>query len=55
MAVVDNEYTIKYLAKDKNGFYLEAGNDAHPPIRAKDHLEIYGSVVGLFREVLKER
>lgn len=50
VAIVDNEYTIKYLAKDKNGFYLKAGNDAYPPIRAKDHLEIYGSVVGLFRK-----
>lgn len=50
VAIVDNEYTVKYLAKDKNGFYLKAANPAYPPIRAKDHLEIYGLVVGTFRK-----
>lgn len=50
MAIVDNEFTVKYLAKDKNGFYLKAANEAYEPIRAKDQLELYGLVVGVFRK-----
>ncbi|MFZ2541582.1 MAG: S24 family peptidase [Gallionella sp.] len=50
VAIVDNEYTVKYLAHDKRGFYLQPGNKAYPPIRAKDSLEIYGLVVGAFRK-----
>lgn len=50
VAIVDNEFTVKYLAQDKNGFYLQAGNKAYPPIRAQDHLEVFGLVVGGFRK-----
>jgi SOS-response transcriptional repressor LexA len=50
VAIVDNEFTIKYLALDKNGFYLKPGNKGYPPIRPKDHLEVYGLVVGSFRK-----
>lgn len=49
VAIVDNEFTVKYLAHDKNGFYLKPGNKGYPPIRAKDQLEIYGLVMGAFR------
>lgn len=50
VAIVDNEFTIKYLAYDKAGFYLKPGNKGYPPIRPKDHLEIFGLVVGSFRK-----
>lgn len=50
VAIVDNEFTIKYLALDKDGFYLKPGNKGYPPIRPKDHLEVYGLVVGSFRK-----
>jgi SOS-response transcriptional repressor LexA len=50
VAIVDNEFTVKYLAHDKHGFYLKPGNKAYPPIRAKDSLEIFGLVVGTFRK-----
>jgi SOS regulatory protein LexA len=50
VAVVDNEFTVKFLAKDKRGFYLEAANKSFESIRAKDYLEIYGLVVGSFRK-----
>lgn len=50
VAIVDNEFTVKYLEKDKNGFYLKPGNPAYPPIRPQEQLEIYGLVVGLFRK-----
>ena len=49
VAIVDNEFTVKYLAKDKRGFFLRPGNKAYQPIRAKDGLEIFGLVVGSFR------
>ena len=49
VAMVDGDYTVKYLAHDKAGFYLKPGNQAFPPIRANDHLEIFGLVVGSFR------
>ena len=49
VAIVDNEYTVKYLAKDKKGFYLKPGNKNYPDIRSHDHLEIFGLVVGSFR------
>lgn len=50
VAIVDNAFTVKYLAHDKSGYYLRAGNKAYPPIRAKDHLEIFGRVTGSFRK-----
>ncbi|MGZ8984179.1 MAG: LexA family protein [Methylotenera sp.] len=50
VAIVDNEFTIKYLALDKTGFYLKPGNIGYPPIRPKDHLEVFGLVVGMFRK-----
>lgn len=50
VAIVDNEFTVKYLAEDRQGFYLKPGNKAYGPIRAKDHLEVFGLVVGSFRK-----
>jgi SOS regulatory protein LexA len=50
VAFVDNAFTVKYLAQDKQGFFLRPSNNTYPPIRAKDHLEIYGPVVGSFRK-----
>jgi len=50
VAIVDNEFTVKYLAQDKRSFYLKPGNKAYPSIRAMEHLEIYGLVVGSFRK-----
>jgi repressor LexA len=50
VAIVDNEFTIKYLAHDKTGFYLQSGNIGYSNIRPKDHLEVFGLVVGMFRK-----
>ncbi len=50
VAIVDNEFTVKYLEQDKIGFYLRPGNKAFPLIRPHDHLEIFGLVVGAFRK-----
>lgn len=50
VAIVDNEFTVKYLAHDKRGYFLRPGNKAYAPVRPKDQLEIYGLVVGSFRK-----
>ncbi|MFV3352541.1 LexA family protein [Aeromonas veronii] len=50
VAIVDNEFTVKYLEQDKVGFYLRPSNEAFPLIRPHDHLEIFGLVVGAFRK-----
>lgn len=50
VAVVDTEYTVKYLEHDKKGFYLRPGNKEYPLIRATNSLEIFGRVVGCYRK-----
>lgn len=54
LAIVDNEFTLKVLAQDKGGYYLEARNERrnqdYPPIRPEQKLEIYGLYVGLIRK-----
>jgi repressor LexA len=49
VAIVDNEFTVKYLAQDKRGIFLKPGNPAYGPIRPQSELEIYGLVTGQFR------
>ena len=51
VALVDGELTLKYLAKDKQGHYLQPANAAYPPIRAQGALEISGVMVGLVRRL----
>jgi repressor LexA len=54
LAIVDNEFTLKVLARDQEGYYLEARNEKrsgdYPPIRPQQNLEIYGFYVGLIRK-----
>lgn len=50
VAIVDNQFTVKYLAKDKRGPFLKPGNPAYPVIRPQGQLEIYGVVTGSFRK-----
>ncbi len=50
VAIVDNEFTVKYLERDKVGFYLRPGNKEYSNIRPIDHLEIFGLVAGVFRK-----
>ena len=49
VAIVDNEFTLKRLARDKGRIVLQPENKAYPVIRPKDGLEIFGVVVGQFR------
>lgn len=51
IAVVDNDYTVKYLEKDKHWRrYLKPWNSAYPDIYAEEELEIFGVVTGSFRK-----
>lgn len=50
IAIVDNEFTLKRLGRDKGGFVLHPANPDFPTIRPKDNLEIFGIVVGQFRK-----
>jgi repressor LexA len=43
VAIVDNEFTVKYLEREKDGFVLKPANKAYPVIRPRGRLEIFGS------------
>ena len=49
VAIVDNEFTVKYLDREKGGFVLKPANKAFPVIRPKGRLEIFGVMAGLVR------
>jgi SOS-response transcriptional repressor LexA len=49
VAVVDQDFTLKYLDRDRAGYYLRPANPAYPNIRAKGALELFGVMVGLIR------
>jgi len=46
---VDNEFTVKYLQKERNEFVLKPANKAYPVIRPRGRLEIFGVMAGLVR------
>jgi repressor LexA len=50
VAIVDNEFTLKYLEREKGQFVLRPANPAYPIIRPTGSLEIFGVVVGLIRK-----
>ncbi len=50
VAILDNEFTLKTLGKEKNQFVLKPANPAYPVIRPQGDLEIFGIVVGQFRK-----
>ena len=51
VAIVDNEFTLKFLEREKGGFILRPANPAYPVIRPKGQLEIFGVMVGLVRKM----
>jgi repressor LexA len=50
IAIVDDEFTLKYLDRDRSGFFLRPANPAYPVIRAQASFEIFGVVIGLVRK-----
>jgi len=49
VAIVDDEFTVKYLGREKAGFVLKPANRAYPVIRPRGRLEIFGVMAGLVR------
>ena len=49
VAIVDNEFTVKYLEREKGAFVLKPANRAYPVIRPRGRLEIFGVMAGLVR------
>jgi len=49
VAVVDDEFTLKTLARDKDGYHLLPANPNYSVIRPNGKLEIFGVLVGLVR------
>jgi SOS regulatory protein LexA len=50
VADVDNEWTVKYLRKNKDGFYLEPANSDFSPIYPQSHLNITAVVKAVIRK-----
>ena len=50
VAIVDNEFTIKYLHREKGRPCLKPANKAYPMIHPAGELEIFGVVVGVVRK-----
>lgn len=50
VAIVDDQFTLKTLARDKDGFHLLPANPNYPVIRPSGKLEIFGVLVGLVRK-----
>ncbi|WP_374355063.1 LexA family protein [Chitinimonas sp.] len=50
VAIVDNEFTLKTLAREAGKFILQPANPAYPVIRPQGELEIFGVLVGLVRK-----
>lgn len=49
VGVLDGEYTLKRLKKDKGKFYLQAENSDYPDLFALDELQVAGVVRGVIR------
>jgi SOS regulatory protein LexA len=50
VAIVDNEFTLKRLDRERGRIVLKPENKAYPVIRPKGDVEIFGVVVGQFRK-----
>lgn len=50
VAIIDGDFTIKYLRSGPRGMYLEPANADYPDIYPESTLDIYGEVVGQFRK-----
>jgi repressor LexA len=50
VAVVDDEFTLKTLGRDKDGYHLLPANPDFHVIRPSGKLEIFGVLVGLVRK-----
>jgi repressor LexA len=51
IALTEDGYTLKFLRRKGNSYFLEAANEHYPPIYPKDG-QIIGVVTGSFRKYL---
>jgi len=51
VGVLDGEFTLKRLKKDKGKYYLQAENPEYPDLFAFDELKVAGVVVGMMRKM----
>jgi repressor LexA len=50
VGVLDGEYTLKRLVKEKGKYFLRAENDAYPDLHALDELQVAGVVQAVIRK-----
>lgn len=50
VGVLDGEFTLKRLKRDKGKYYLKAENAAYPDLHALEELQVAGVVVGSIRK-----
>lgn len=50
VGVLDGEFTLKRLKRDKGKYYLQAENDSYPDLYAMDELQVAGVVRGVIRK-----
>ncbi|MBM3272655.1 repressor LexA [Candidatus Kaiserbacteria bacterium] len=50
IAMIDGAYTMKYLRKDSDGFYLEPANEKYPLIRPMQSMKIEAVVTAVVRK-----
>jgi repressor LexA len=53
VAIVDNEFTLKTLDRERGKYILRPANQAYPIIRPQGTLEIFGVLIGLIRKYRK--
>jgi repressor LexA len=52
VAVVDGDYTVKYLDKSKDGkIVLQPGNPNYQPVIPQNEMTVFGKVVGVIRKM----
>ncbi len=49
VGILDGEFTLKRLRRDKGKFYLQAENDRYPDLYALEELQVAGVVRGVIR------
>ena len=50
VGVLDGEFTLKRLKKEKGKYYLQAENPDYPDMHALEELEVAGVVRGVIRK-----
>jgi len=53
VAEIDEGYTLKFLDKENNRYFLRPGNIKYPNIYPEDELKIFGVVTGVVRKIKK--